>query len=54
MDCDHHTVVDTVTVLGIKGSDTAEAIRVAKGRWRGVYVAEDLPQTEWPPVLGNK
>jgi hypothetical protein len=50
MDCDHRRVVDRVLVSTVKGADSRQAIGV-RGRWSGVYVAGDLPRTQWPSVV---
>lgn len=51
VDCDHRTVVDRVVVSAVKGADPHFAIRVARGDWHGVYIAENLPRAQWPAVL---
>jgi hypothetical protein len=51
VDCDHHTVVDRVVVSAVKAADTHVAVRVGQGAWHGIYVAENVPREEWPPVL---
>jgi len=52
-DVDTAPRVDTVTVSSVKGVETSVAVVVGQGQWRGVYVAEDLPRTEWPGVLSE-
>jgi hypothetical protein len=51
VDCDKRTVVDEVVVSRVKGVESRIAIRVVKGDWRGVYVAEGVPRSSWPEVL---
>lgn len=51
VDCDHSTVVDDVVVSRIKGVEPGIAIRVLKGDWRGVYIAEGVPKSSWPDLL---
>jgi hypothetical protein len=51
VDCDHRTVVDRVTVSALTEVDSRQAIGVRRGRWHGVYVAEDLPHSKWSAVL---
>jgi hypothetical protein len=51
VDCEHHTVVDRVVVSAVKGADSHLAIRVRRGTWHGIYVAENLSRTQWPAVL---
>jgi hypothetical protein len=54
VDCDHRTVVDRVTVTALTEVDTRQAIGVRRGPWHGVYVAEDLPRSNWPAVLSAR
>jgi hypothetical protein len=51
VDCDHRTVVDRVVVAAVKGADSRVAIRVGVGKWRGLYVAADLPCAAWPTAV---
>ena len=54
VDCDHRTVVDRVTVSALTEVDSRQAVGVRRGRWHGVYVAEDLPRSKWPAVLSAR
>jgi hypothetical protein len=51
VDCDRRTVVDRVVVSAVKGADSHLAIRVRRGTWHGIYVAQNLSRTHWPAVL---
>jgi hypothetical protein len=43
--------VDEVTVFSVKGVASSIAIMVGQGEWQGIYVAEDVPRSDWPRVL---
>lgn len=43
--------VDEVAVLSVRGVDPSVAVMVKEGDWRGVYVSEDVPRSDWPQVL---
>jgi hypothetical protein len=45
------TKVDEVTVYTVKGVPHFIAVKTRGGDWEGTYVAEGVPQTEWPAVL---
>lgn len=50
VDCDHRTVVERVVVSSVKGVENRQAISL-RGHYHGVYVAEDLPHSQWPEVV---
>lgn len=43
--------VDEVRVSSVAGVATSIAVAVGQGRWHGIYVAEDVPRSDWPKVL---
>jgi hypothetical protein len=43
--------VDEVTVRSIRGVAASVAVKIVEGEWRGVYVSEDAPPSDWPQVL---
>ena len=43
--------VDEVTVFSVKGVAPSIALKVEQGSWRGIYVAEDVLRSAWPPIL---
>ena len=51
LDCDQRTVLDRVGVSVLTEVDDRQAIGVRRGRWHGVYVAEDVPHSRLPQVL---
>ena len=53
LDCDgkFNPSLGTVKVFAIDGVDPSLAIRTGNDEWQGVYVAEGVPQSSWPPVL---
>ena len=54
VDFDHRIVVDRVTVSALTEVDGRQAIGVRRGRGHGVYVAVDLPRSQWPAVLSAR
>ena len=44
-------VVDKVRVYAVKGVDLDIAVMTDDAQWRGVYVAEGVPQSSWPQPL---
>jgi hypothetical protein len=50
-DLDSAPTVDQVAVLSVRGVPTSVAVTVGSGEWRGIYVTEDMAQSEWPKVL---
>ena len=54
VDCgqvDTAPAVDEATVSSVKGVETSVAVVVVRGQWKGIYVAEDVPRSEWPRIL---
>jgi hypothetical protein len=43
--------VDEVTVFSVKGVASSIAVMAEQGEWQGIYVAEDVPRSDWPGVL---
>jgi len=43
--------VDEVDVSAVGGVAPSQAIIVTADQWRGIYVAEDVPRSEWPTRL---
>jgi Family of unknown function (DUF6281) len=43
--------VDEVTVFSVKGVASSIAVMAKQGEWQGIYVAEDVPRSDWPGVL---
>jgi len=43
--------VDEVTVFSVKGVASSIAVMAEQGQWQGIYVAEDVPRSDWPGVL---
>ena len=43
--------VDDVTVFSVKGVASSIAVMAEQGQWQGIYVAEDVPRSDWPRVL---
>jgi hypothetical protein len=43
--------VDEVTVYAVKNVPMSIALKTREGEWEGIYVAEGVPQSEWPRVL---
>jgi hypothetical protein len=43
--------VDKVTVYAVKGVSPDVAVTTNDSQWRGVYVAEGLPERSWPSQL---
>lgn len=57
VDCggvDSAPTVDQVAVLSVRGVPPSVAVIVGSGEWRGIYVAEDMAQSEWPRVLRTR
>lgn len=50
LDCDG-TSLETVSLFALDGVDASLAIGIGRGEWRGVYVAEGVPEKSWPEVL---
>ena len=50
LDCDREPA-EAVEVHAVRGVDPALAVVVRRGEWRGVYVAEGVGPSSWPPVL---
>ena len=43
--------VDEVTVYAVKNVPHSIAVKTRGDDWEGIYVAEGVPQSEWPTVL---
>jgi hypothetical protein len=43
--------VDDVTVYAVTNVPMSIALRTRGGEWEGIYVAEGVPQSEWPRAL---
>jgi hypothetical protein len=43
--------VDKVTVYAVQGVSPDVAVTTDDSQWRGVYVAEALPEESWPSQL---
>lgn len=43
--------VDEVTVYAVKNVPHSIAVKTRGGDWEGSYVAEEVPQSDWPRVL---
>lgn len=52
-DIDSAPKVDEVTIFSVQGVAISIAVITERGEWHGVYVAEDVPRSEWPRVLRN-
>lgn len=52
-DVDTAPKVAKVMVSSVKGVNTSVAVVVGQGHWHGIYVAEDVPRSEWPGVLST-
>lgn len=50
-DVDSAARVDEVAVLSVRGVASAVAVVVKEKDWRGVYVSEEVPSSDWPQVL---
>lgn len=48
---DEPVKIEEVGVFAVRGVAPSTAIMVATKAWQGVYVAEDLPRSEWPTEL---
>jgi len=46
--------VEVVDLSRVKGVDPTVAVIVRRSEWRGVYVADGLPVSEWPEVLRRR
>jgi hypothetical protein len=42
--------IDKVKVYAVKGVGLDIAVMTDDARWHGVYVAEGMPQSSWPPL----